>query len=196
MLAPAAIQREAVAMKRILVTLSQLAVSLSVTSASAQIPPPPLAPPIAVPLAPGVPQQRLIAWMPGEVMCEGTIATAMPMRRPYTAIVWGSPNLKPITLTFAIDGQGRTIDIRRDAKEYTIGSDDIAPSLAVTSFAAGKPRSECRVSYTPRLTTFADAPIEDLVSYSLNPISGTLPKAGWDRIDRRAPVSTNRVPSR
>ena len=123
--------------------------------------------------------------MPGEVRCGGVVVAAMPMRRPWTSLYWSSPTAdapKPLAFTFRIAADGRVMSIAREGVVYTPFSEDVAPSLAATRFAPGAERTGCRVSYTASRTPLAAAPVEDLISYSLNPTSGALPKAGWDRI--------------
>ena len=55
-------------------------------------------------------------------------------------------------------------------------------SIAATRFAAGAARRDCVVAYAPRQTALAAAPLDDLVSYSLTPLSGALPEEGWSRL--------------
>lgn len=168
-------------MKRVL-----LLAGVFVTSgvAVAQVPPP-----IVVAPSASAPQQVLLAWMPGEVRCGNAVIAATPMRRPWTSLYWAAPSSdspKPLSFTFRIGADGRALSIKRDGDAYAAFSDDIAPSLAASQFARGSERSGCRVTYTASRTPLAEAPIEDLISYSLNPISGALPKAGWDRIRPQA----------
>ena len=129
-------------------------------------------------------ERELLVWVPGAVRCAGDTVIAQPMQQPLTALSWaGSSTLSSLSYEFAIDAAGRTTDIRAvtggQAAPY---SDDIAPSLAATRFAIGSPRSRCSVIYMLRRTPLAEAPLSDLVAYTIIPRSGPLPQAGWDRI--------------
>ena len=128
-------------------------------------------------------QRVLIAWLPGEVRCGGAIVTATPMRRPLTNLLWApNPSLKPVSYGFDIDATGRTGSIHRVTNDYVVAADDLAPSLAATTFAAGAARVGCSITYVPRQTGLGEAPVADLVSYSMTPLSGALPREGWARI--------------
>jgi hypothetical protein len=145
----------------------------------------PAPPPASVPPPPTPPGgQSILAWIPGEVRCAGAVVVATPMRRPWVNLIWGSMALTPLTYGFSIDADGRTTGIRRLGGEQIVSfSDDIAPSLAATRFAAGVARGGCSVTYVPRQTSLGTTPAADLVSYSIMPLSGPLPREGWARIE-------------
>ena len=126
----------------------------------------------------------MLAWLPGEVRCGGTVVAAMPMRRPLNSLAWKTnAELSPLTYGFDIDSTGRTIGIRRiESEGRTSGSEDIAPSLAATRFAPGAAYSNCTITYVPRQTGMNETPITDLMSYTMTPLSGALPQEGWARI--------------
>lgn len=137
------------------------------------------------PTAPSAPVARtLIAWMPGEVRCDGGAVSATALRRPWTTLGWGASPAPSTELRyrFRIDAAGRPLSIRRDGDTAAWGSEDIAPSLAASSFAAGEPRMDCTIGYALRQTPLQEAPVGDLISYSLTPLSGRLPAEGWARI--------------
>ncbi|AOR75547.1 energy transducer TonB [Novosphingobium resinovorum] len=140
------------------------------------------APPVPhSPVSTGPAERGLATWMPGEVRCDGGAAVGKPIRRPLGTIGWrGSNSRQSVTLRFDIDGSGRPISITREDLRY-VPNDDIAPSLAASRFPA-KARSACSVTYTAQIEPFAAAPVADLVSYSVTPLSGRLPQQGWDRI--------------
>ncbi|PNU06511.1 TonB family protein [Novosphingobium guangzhouense] len=141
------------------------------------------APPIPpVPVAAGGAERALAAWTPGEVRCDGGVVIAdAQVRRPLGTLAWRAPNARQeITLRFEIDASGRPISITREGTRFP-SNDDIAPSLAVSRFPA-KAQSACSVTYTARIEPFASAPVADLVSYSVSPLSGRLPQQGWQRI--------------
>lgn len=150
------------------------ALAFLVVAAAPAIPP--------VPVSTSAAERGLAIWMPGEVRCDGGTAVAgNPIRRPLVSIGWrGANNRQTVTLHFDIDGSGRPVSITREDQRF-VPNDDIAPSLAASRFPA-MARSACSVTYTPRIEPFATAPIADLVSYSVSPLSGRLPQQGWARI--------------
>ena len=155
-----------------------LAAAVLPLAAATQAPPAPI-------VSVGATAQRvLIAWLPGEVRCGGAIVTATPMRRPLTSLLWApNPSLKPVSYGFDIDATGRTASIHRvGTSEYVIAGDDLAPSLAVTTFAAGAAHVGCSVTYVARQSGLGEAPIADLVSYTMTPLAGALPQEGWARV--------------
>jgi len=155
---------------------------LALLPAAAQVPPPPALrhfppPVVATPL-----QQQLLAWMPGEVRCAGTPVQARLWRRPYQSLSRGPVAPAPVTYRFRLDAAGRALSIAREALPYAPYADDIGPSLAATRFAAGGERRDCTVTYTARLTAYADTPVADLISYTMTPTNGRLPREGWTAI--------------
>ncbi|KQU47467.1 hypothetical protein ASG67_14565 [Sphingomonas sp. Leaf339] len=132
----------------------------------------------------GPAEQQLFAWMPGPVRCAGFAVTGTPIRRPLTGLRWpgGDQALRPATYTFRIDANGRPLSIARAGEGYVWQGEDIAPSLAASRFPAGAARSDCTIAYTARLTPMAAAPVADLMSYTISPTMGVLPRTGWDRL--------------
>ncbi|HEX8553478.1 MAG TPA: TonB family protein [Sphingomonas sp.] len=145
--------------------------ALATTSLTAQLAP-----------ASPVPERRIQAWLPGEVRCGGEVVAASMWRRPYIALVQGSSVPQPVRVSFRIDASGRPLSIAKSGSAYAPYGDDIAPSLAASRFAGSGERSDCLVTYTARITSFAETPTEDLISYTLNPTNGPLPRAGWSAI--------------
>jgi TonB family protein len=141
-------------------------------------------PVIAVNTPQPVSERSLIAWDPGEIRCEGAIVTPAFLERPMASLSWVGPaQAAALTYAFDIDPSGRTMNIRKAAADArAIGADDIAPSLAASRFAAGKGHSDCTMAYTQRQTSLAAAPLADLTAYSVNAISGPLPKEAWERM--------------
>lgn len=90
--------------------------------------------------------------------------------------------MEPAAYEFAIDAAGRTLSIAPRDNGRPPFADDVAPALAASRFPANAPRSHCRVLYTPQSYGLDEAPVADLVSYSITPIGPRLPRAGWDRI--------------
>jgi TonB family protein len=121
--------------------------------------------------------------MPGKVRCGGDPVAAVQWRRPYQTLGWARTPPTPISYRFRIAADGRPLSIAKAIPtSYLFGVEDVAPSLAASRFAPGTERGDCTVTYTPRLTSFAETPVEDLVSYTLNPLSGPLPREGWAAI--------------
>lgn len=160
------------------VILLLLALASPASAVPAQVPSPPAV--VGNPQA----QRPMLAWMPGEARCGGDRISVVMMRRPYTTLGWASNNGPPqsISYRFRIDDMGRPLSIERVGNAPVSQADDIGPALASTRFAAGAAQEDCEVSYTARRTPLDAAPVEDLISYSLNPIAGPLPEAGWNRI--------------
>lgn len=139
---------------------------------------------IAVSTPAPVAERSLIAWEPGEVRCGATVVSPAFLERPMATLAWVSqPQAGPVTYRFVIEPDGRTSNIRKAAKDArAMGGDDIAPSLAASRFAAGKGHFDCTIAYAPRQTGLDSAPLADLAAYSVNAISGPLPKNAWDRM--------------
>lgn len=138
-------------------------------------------PPAAVPPAPNISGQRLQRWIPGDVQCGGRTFAGTQLRRPYTTLLWGERTSAPRTYTFRIDPRGQAMSITGGG-EWDYSTADIAPSLAASHFAVAAPLDNCTVTYTADPLSIADAPLGDLISYSINPLNGELPPAAWARI--------------
>ena len=153
--------------------ISGLLVASSLTGAS-------VAPPAALPTASseGVAERALLTWTAGEVRCSGngSVAVTKPVR-PLNALVWMPFGDRAVTLQFDIDDSGRPVSIQ----DTFAGHHDLGPSLAATRFAPTA-RTGCSITFTPNATSLASAEIADLISYTVEPISGQLPKQGWARI--------------
>lgn len=147
----------------------------------AQLPPAVVSAPA---ISPTAPSRLLFAWMPGEARCGRATVHAVTQRRPYLSLVFSSISPpKPIAYSFKIGADGRPGKITRiSTNGYTPYAADIGPSLAASRFTPGVERPDCRIDYTPRITTYAQTPVEDLISYSLNPSDGALPREGWAAI--------------
>lgn len=141
-------------------------------------------PPIAASAPADRPDRALIAWLPGEVRCGSTVVSPEFLERPMASLIWASQAQgNAIAYSFDIDPGGRTMGIRKVGKELRgVGSEDIAPSLAATRFAPGSGHANCTINYVPRQTSLDATPIEDLAAYSVNAISGPLPKEAWERM--------------
>lgn len=127
-------------------------------------------------------ERGLMTWTAGAVRCEGGMVSPLgAMVRPLNTLAWigngGGGDGGPTRIDFEIDASGRPISIR----EAISGNQDLGPALAATRFPAAA-RSGCSVSYTPRMAPIASAELADLVSYTLEPVTGALPAEGWSRI--------------
>ncbi len=142
-------------------------------------------PPVVALKTPPVATERfVIAWLPGEVRCDRAIVTPEYLERPMATLGWNN-TVQPgsVSYMFDIDSSGRTTSIRRITKDVrAIGSDDIAPSLAATRFAAGSGQTNCTILYVPRQSSIDTTAVADLMAYSVNAISGPLPKEAWERM--------------
>lgn len=129
-------------------------------------------------------QPALQLWRPGDVRCGASLERFTVVRRAANGLGWSSAPPAPLTFRFRIDASGRPLSVTRSAADpYMNGySDDIAPALVASRFAAGAERRDCSVTYTATRVALADAAAEELIAYNLAPISGALPQAGWDRI--------------
>ncbi|MFS0773134.1 TonB family protein [Sphingomonas sp. 1P08PE] len=150
---------------------------LLIAAALTPLPPPPV-----------VAERPMIAWIADTATCNGTPVAPTAMRRPFVSLGWTDTiRAEPLILRFRIDAEGRPLSIAQAPDTpgtYTNrpSPSDVAPSLAASRFAAGTPREGCEISYRLRVTPLAETPVEDLISYTLAPDAGTLPKPGWDRI--------------
>jgi TonB family protein len=131
----------------------------------------------------GTSQRTLVTWTPGAVECEGGAAVAgQPVRRPLNTLGWPTTVDRPaakVTITFDIDASGRPVSIR--TKTSPVLNADVVPALAASRFPATA-RQGCTVTYLSQAQPLATAPVADLISYSVSPMSGALPMQGWARI--------------
>jgi hypothetical protein len=126
-------------------------------------------------------QQVLMRWMPGEVRCGGGVLAGARALRPHTSLSWSSVIRVPMSYRFRIDEAGRPLSIAREAQVWVDGAEDVAPSLAASRFAPGAAR-DCTITYTAEPLPIPTVPVADLISYSVTPLNGPLPDAGWDRV--------------
>jgi TonB family protein len=151
--------------------------------AAAQTPPPiiDIAPHARVTPAP-MSQRVLLTWRP-QAQCDGAPLDTAAFRQPSVGMIWGATTtLKPVDYRFDISGDGRILGIRRDGSDYVPFTEDIAPALSATRFAAGAPRTGCTARFVPQQAPLATAALEDLAAYSLAPTAGALPREAWNRI--------------
>jgi hypothetical protein len=106
------------------------------------------------------------------------------MQRPAEGLTWSgnAGEARTVTYRFRIDTTGRPLSIAKDGTGYTNQGEDIAPSLAASRFGAGADRRDCAITYTMRTTSLAEAPVADLMSYTIAPLTDPMPRDGWARI--------------
>ncbi|MGE7206830.1 TonB family protein [Sphingomonas sp. NPDC019816] len=97
---------------------------------------------------------------------------------------WSGANVtdRTLTLRFAIDQAGRPVSVTRDGPDYVMFGEDVVPALVTSRFAPNMVRQDCRVTYALRATPLERADVPELMSYTIQPQSGALPKNGWLRI--------------
>ena len=80
------------------------------------------------------------------------------------------PRLRPVTLEFEIDGNGRPISIKRSTDGAPVyapgGSPDVEPALARSAFPKA-PKVNCRLTYDPEATPIEEASPDQLVRLAL-----------------------------
>ncbi|MEN2747481.1 energy transducer TonB [Sphingomonas sp. T9W2] len=137
----------------------------------------PIAPAVATP-----PQQQLLRWQVESIRCGDRAVTPLAAPRPLSGLVWGQVDPQPVTFTFRIDATGRALSIAQAPTRYVPSGEDLAPALAVARFAPGEALADCAIVYRAEAVPFADADPVELMAYTIDPISGRLPQAGWNRI--------------
>ncbi len=141
---------------------------------------------VATPLAPVVPnpqqQQQLLRWQVASVRCGDRAVTPIAAPRPLSGLAWGTIDPTPVTFRFRIDATGRALSIAQAPTRYVPAGDDLAPALAAARFAPGEALGDCTITFRAQAVPFADADPVELMAYTLDPISGRLPRPGWDRI--------------
>ncbi len=127
--------------------------------------------------------RALLTWSPAEAQCGGAAIALGPLvRRPLSNLFWPTQfKFKPVTFRFTIDASGRPLSIERIDSDFVSFGDDLAPALAASQFASGA-KASCQITYTPKILSLAEAPVGDLISYTISPIGGALPNEGWARI--------------
>jgi hypothetical protein len=98
-----------------------------------------------------------------------------------------------IVLSFHIDAQGRAVGIKREAATPSgptlyVDSSDLEPALAVSRFASGRPRLDCRATYRATTVPLADADPQLLSAYMA---SGTAGSGARQELARLRPTGTN-----
>jgi hypothetical protein len=146
---------------------------------------PPAIPPIIAASGPtsAFAQRLLLKWVPGEARCQGVTIRPEMLRPPQATLGYppGTNAVREVAYGFRIDATGRPLSIEALKSIYVPGAEDIGPALSTSRFPAGA-RSGCEITYAMQLTPLADAPIADLIAYSIAPSAGPLPRETFDRI--------------
>jgi TonB family protein len=140
------------------------------------------APALPADVAPTPIGPMLVTWSPTTIRCGDIDVAPIRALRPDPTLGWGNPPpAAPVVLRFRIDADGRALSIAREGAPY-LTNDDLAPALAAARFAPGAAHRDCRLTYVQEATPLAAADLRDLAAYSLHPINGRMPQAGWDRL--------------
>lgn len=134
-------------------------------------------------LKPGASGRALVQWEPGEIRCHGAPVTGQPIRRPWNQLGWvGNQTQRTMSIRFAIDPTGRPVSLTRETTNFVPLSEDVEPALAASRFAPQSPQQDCTVTYAMRSTPLTAADAQELMAYTVHPMSGRLPEEGWQRI--------------
>ncbi len=135
---------------------------------------------------------EIVTFVPSQIMCAETPmpGTGVVMSLPvvvnrYGPAIQSAPALV-LRYDFVIDADGRTRTIRRTATAstpgYYVNTSDIAPSLAVSRFPAGDPRSKCSITYTGLTVPIDAAPLQVLYELASRPETEGTVGTVYDRL--------------
>lgn len=128
----------------------------------------------------------LVRWQVDSIRCGAETIAAIRMAPVRPGMIGsGAPRDAAATLRFRIDATGRPLSIRGTGSIFNYAGDDLAPALAASRFAPGAAKRDCVAQYRRSPLPMADAPLADVVAYSLDPRDGPLPTTGWHRIRAR-----------
>lgn len=137
-------------------------------------------------------QRPMTIWRAGPVTCNAEAVASSRAPNPLPALSGGAANDISLTLTFRIDASGRPLSIRRPDRRYVAGANDLMPSLAAATFAAGRARDGCSITFDAVRLPFEQVPVGLAMAYTLFPTSGGPPEELWRRV--RPPNSTCQEP--
>lgn len=148
-------------------------------------PPPPPSATISVG-SPAPSSQPLVqTWRASDVTCASGARIAPsdfvpPDPQPLMSRI--AEGAQPVTITFAIDADGRAVDMTAALEpRYRLLARDLMPSLRASRFAVDKPQSGCTITYTSEAQTIAEAPLETLARLGVAQRL-RVGKDVWDRI--------------
>lgn len=124
----------------------------------------------------GAPPSHVVSvssFIPGPVLCGGSPVAAVALARPFpiTHERWNAaPDAALAGLdyrfSFTLDAEGRPRTIRRittaSALAFYIDTNDLAPALAASRFAAGSPGRACTIAFTLEMSPVDTAPLARL----------------------------------
>ncbi|HTG38269.1 energy transducer TonB [Sphingomonas sp.] len=157
--------------------------AIALTQSKPAAPPPGPPPPVYDPSG----DARLLRWMPSPIRCAGADVDATALR-PYGALARGSREPVDQQLRFDIDARGRAVGIAMVETPgpaqpiWQPGREDVVPSLAASDLSAARDKRDCRITYRAQAVPIETAPVADLISYTITPLNGAMPEAGWSRI--------------
>lgn len=142
--------------------IAYLAVVTTAVQSIGAPPAPPSAPIVATGVDTVVSRQAIADFIPGEVMCEGSAVRPVFAPAPLLSGMYSNAMTPPapVRIKFRIDADGRALGIGQPqgSTGFYGGTSDLAPTLATWRFAPGRAQAGCSITFTPRLTSVADAP--------------------------------------
>lgn len=150
------------------------------------VPPPSPPPPPISTSSPATPSPPLVLnWRVSDVTCANG-ARIVPAHfvspDPQASVARFANGAEPVTITFAIDADGRALDMTAAVEpRFRSLTRDLMPSLRASRFAVDGPQTGCTISYTPEAHDIAEAPLETLARFGVAQRL-RIPKEAWDRI--------------
>lgn len=161
--------------------------ALCVPALEAQTSPAPTLP-IRIAPPPSEPREwHVLTWQVSDVTCDKGVRVAparlvAPDPQPQMLVPELPDQLDAVTVSFALDAQGRAFDITSKAEpRMRLRNRDLVPSLRASRFAVDAPQTGCTISYSPRHALMAEAPIETIARIGVAQRL-RMPKDAWDRI--------------
>lgn len=155
------------------------------------VPPPPPPPPLHGPMLPsGQRPGEIVRLTPGTILCAGGPVSPTHLEVPFATSTKRFGRDAPTTapsyaLTFAIDQDGRAVDIQSSPPIFPgffIDTTDLAPALAASRFAPGMPQRTCGITYTVAFVPVPDAPLASLYAAASAPVPGPAASEIYERL--------------
>ncbi len=151
---------------------------------AASTPPPPMR--VFPAPTPGAPREwHVMTWEVSEVMCDKGVRVALAhLSLPDPELM--APRLRNgpdgVTVSFALDAQGRPMDIARQGEPaFRFQTQGLQPALRASRFAVDEPQTGCTIRYTPTYQSMAEAPVESIARIGVAQRL-RIAKEAWDRI--------------
>jgi TonB family protein len=176
--------------------LERFAVLAFALHASVFAAPPAPPPPLPIVTLPATESRDLpvLTWEASDVTCaSGAIITpaAFVAPDPQLFVTRMQPSLAPITISFALDADGRPQGMTGSAEpRWRLQMRDLMPSLRASRFAVQASQTGCTITYTPQTTSIAEAPLETLARFGVAQRL-RMGKEVWNRI---SPGTCNDTP--